>query len=91
MLRPGRGHGHLHLWTHVSVPRVWAEAQETDERLLPYLPQAHQRCHQDVSALIMQYDLNLFLPHGGMVDALMLQASLSPVCFSGFEDLKIQT
>lgn len=51
LLRPGGGHGHLHLWTHVSVQRLWAETEETDQRMLPNMQEAYQRCYQDISPI----------------------------------------
>lgn len=52
LLRPGGGHGHLHLWPHVPVQRLRAEAQEADQRVLSHLQEAHQGRHQDVSAVM---------------------------------------
>lgn len=54
LLRPGRRHSHLHLWTHVSVQRLWAEAEETDQRLLSDMQEAYQRCDQNISAMMVQ-------------------------------------
>lgn len=52
LLRPGGGHGHLHLRPHVPVQRLRAEAQAADQRLLSHLQEAHQGRHQDVSAVM---------------------------------------
>lgn len=54
LLRPGGGHSHLHLWTHVSVQRLWAEAEETDQCVLSNMPEAYQRCYQNISAMTVQ-------------------------------------
>lgn len=54
LLRPGGGHGHLHLWTHVSVQRLWAEAEETDQCVLSNMQEAYQRCYQNISAVMVQ-------------------------------------
>lgn len=52
LLRPGCGHGDLHLRPHVPVQRLRAEAQEADQRVLSHLQEAHQGRHQDVPAVM---------------------------------------
>lgn len=59
LLRPGGGHGHLHLRTHVPVQRLRAEAEEADQRVLPHMPEAHQGRDQDVSPV---REVHLYLP-----------------------------
>lgn len=54
LLRPGGGHRHLHLRTHVSVQRLWAEAEETDQCMLSNMQEAYQRCNQNLSAMMFQ-------------------------------------
>ncbi len=54
LLRPGGGHGHLHLWTHVSVQRLWAEAEETDQCVLSDMQEANQRRYQNVPAVMVR-------------------------------------
>lgn len=51
VLRSGGGHSHLHMRTHVSVSRVWTQAKETDQRLLPDLPETHQGRDQNLQAM----------------------------------------
>lgn len=48
LLREHRGHGHLRLWTHVSVLHLWPQTQEDVQRLLSHLQKADQRHHQDL-------------------------------------------
>lgn len=38
----------------MPVQRLRAEAEKTDQRVLPDLPEAHQRCYQNVSAVMAQ-------------------------------------
>lgn len=51
VLRSRGGHCHLHMRTHVSLSRVWTQAQETDQRWLPYLPETHQGRDKNVQAM----------------------------------------
>lgn len=51
VLRPGGGHRHLHLWTHVSVQRLRTEAQETDQCVLSDLPETHKGRHKNLQAM----------------------------------------
>lgn len=53
LLRPGGGHCHLHLWTHVSVQRLRPQAEKTDQRVLSDMQEAHQRCNQNISAVMV--------------------------------------
>lgn len=74
LLRPGGGHSHLHLRTHVSVQRLRPEAEETDQRMLSNMQEAHQRCYQNISAMMVQmFKQVLWLP--------LLDATCGP--FSG--------
>lgn len=54
LLWSGGGHSHLHLWTHVSVQQLWAEAEETDQCMLSNMQEAYQRCYQNISAMMIQ-------------------------------------
>lgn len=42
------GHGHLRLWTHVSVLHLRPQTQEDVQRLLSHLQKADQRHYQDL-------------------------------------------
>lgn len=84
LLRPGGGHRHLHLRAHVSVQRLRAQAEEADQRLLPNLPEAHQRCHQNIQAITGRvFKLVLLQPsqdatrvsHSGLVEPFELEIS----------------
>lgn len=71
LLWPGGGHSHLHLWTHVSVQRLRAEAEETDQCVLSNMQEAYQRCNQDISAVTVQmFKQVLWLP---LLDATCVQ------------------
>lgn len=48
LLRKHGGHGHLRLWTHVSVLHLRPQAQEDVQRLLSHLQEADQGHHQDL-------------------------------------------
>lgn len=70
LLRSGGGLGHLHLWAHVSVPRLRAEAEETDQCMLPHMQEAYQRCHQNLQAVmvdLLKKVLHLHLPGAACV------------------------
>lgn len=48
LLRELGGHGHLRLWTHVSVLHLRRQTQEDVQRLLSHLQKANQGHHQDL-------------------------------------------
>lgn len=57
LLREHGRHGHLLLWTHVSLLFMWAEAQEDGQCLLPHLQTGHQRYHQNIPQHLEQQQM----------------------------------
>lgn len=83
LLRPGGGHGHLHLRTHVSVQRLWPEAKETDQCVLSDMQEADQRRYQNVPAVMARMlksrccDFHSWMPPGSASQA-RLDTDLGP-------------
>lgn len=76
LLRPGGGHRHLHLRPHVSVQRLRPQTEETVQCVLPHLPEAHQRCHQNIQAItvrVFKLVLLLLRPTAGCHPCLTLR------------------
>lgn len=59
LLREHGGHGHLRLWTHVSVLHLRPQAQEDVQCLLSDLQAANQGHHQDLSEHIRERKASL--------------------------------
>lgn len=59
LLREHGGHGHLRLWTHVSVLHLRPQAQEDVQCLLSNLQAANQRHYQDLSEHIRERKASL--------------------------------